>query len=93
MQKKQRKNYPFNYFLYFLIIIIFFVSNSNFTKERRIIYKHIWTYSVYIYIYFYMKHFLLSNRLILQSVAQVTAIFNYVMIKNKSIFIYFSIIK
>jgi len=28
----------------------FFVSNSNFTKERRI-YEHIWTYFVYNYIY------------------------------------------
>jgi len=26
-----------------LLIIIFLVSNSNFTKERRI-YEHIWTY-------------------------------------------------
>jgi len=31
----QYKNYSFNYFLRFLIIIIFLVSNSNFTKEKK----------------------------------------------------------
>jgi len=41
------------------IIIIIFVSNSNFTKERRI-YEHICTYFVYNYIclYIYLYIFL-----------------------------------
>jgi len=45
-------------FLYFLIISIFFVPNSNFTKERRI-YEHIPTYLVYNYICLYI--FLYEN--------------------------------
>jgi len=44
--------YPFNYFLCFFIIICF-VSNNNFTKERRI-YEHLWTYFLYNYIRLYM---------------------------------------
>jgi len=45
-----------------MFFIIFFVSNSNFTKKRRI-YEHIWTYFVYnyiclyIFIYSYVKNF------------------------------------
>jgi len=52
-----KKNYAkiiFLIFFFLIIIIIFFlVSNSNFTKERRID-EHIWTHFVHKYIYLYI---------------------------------------
>jgi len=44
--------------LFSLLLLFFFLSNSNFTKERRI-YEHIWTYFVYNYIYLYMFIYIL----------------------------------
>jgi len=67
---KKCKNYPFNYFLcFFIIIIIIFLSNSNFNEWR--LYEHIHGHDIlymiiyvykYIYIYSYIKNFFLGEK-------------------------------
>jgi len=57
--KETMQKLSFNYFLFSLIIIIIFlVSTSNFTKER--IYEYTWSYFVYnlryVYIYLYILY-------------------------------------
>jgi len=49
------QKYPFKYFLCFLItIIIFLVSNSNFTKKEEYMNMDIYEYILYIIMYVYI---------------------------------------